>query len=106
MRWILVGLGWPKALAQIIEDYASIISITDRGEYRLLVGFAGSPTYRICDRASVAVSLAQLDEHHSIVIRMLSTSIHRRIYVDHCDLEDAHRARENVREAIAWLAIN
>jgi hypothetical protein len=102
MRRILIALGWPKALAKIVEDYASIISMEENGEYRLLAFGA----YRVCDRLSTNISLEQLDNHYSTIIRILSTSIYNRIYVDHGDLEEAHTKRETVREAIVWLSAN
>jgi hypothetical protein len=94
-----MDLGWPKELAQLVEDYASIISLKKNGYYRVLAFGA----YRICDRLSTNITLEQLDNHYSTIIRVLSSSIYNRIYVDRGDLEDAHINRETVREAIMWF---
>lgn len=87
-------------LARLVEDYASIISLEANGEYRVLA--FGSYTVRGRNQASIC--LAQLDDHYSIIIRVLSNRIYNRIHVDRGDLEDAHINREYVNEATTWLA--
>jgi hypothetical protein len=104
MRWVLMELGWPKELAQIVEDYASIISAEPGGKYRLLVGFMTPPAYLICDYTSANISLGQLHDHYSVAIRTLGSRLYERMYVDPNGLEKAHRDRENVVEAICWLS--